>query len=288
MRAGEESSEQLSLAKDRFREASLAHERGAHAEAARLFEEANRLAPRAQALFNAGVAWQAADEPARAANAFEYALMQGGLEEPNQSQAHERLNVLKRALAYLSVPEPLAGQVSVGHLERASIPVRTHLLPGTYLVRIQYPDGASRSKKLDLAAGQTQTLMLPAQPTRVPTSAGKRPGVSDSSAKATPTLTPAPKAALEATPEESPRTSATATTWGWIGVGTGAVLTGTAIVLGLQFLDANQSWDDSGNRALDQQKRASKLRLWTNVAWAGAAVSGGAGVWLLASPRLEF
>ncbi|MDX2055643.1 MAG: hypothetical protein SFV15_24790 [Polyangiaceae bacterium] len=284
-----ESSEQLSLAKERFHEAAEAHERGAHAEAARLFEEAYRLAPRAQALFNAAVAWQEANEPERAANNFETALAVGGLEEPNLDQARSRLEVLKRTLGYLLVPEPVGGQLSVGHLERVSIPVRTHLGAGTYLVRIVYPNGATLSKQIKLAAGEAQTLNLPstspttnaeASPTNAP--APSPQPTSHNAQKA------APMAAFTAPRPEQPRTDSNRQFWGWFGVGTGAVLAGGAVVLGVKFLQANQAWDDSGNRDKGKESQAHSLRLFTNLAWAGAAASTGTGLLLLSSPKFEF
>src|SRR5688572_1532019 len=98
--------DQKTLARERFAEASAAHARGDFREAARLFEEAHRLAPAAGAKFNAGIAWDQAGDLPRAADDYEIALEMGGLDRQDAAQASSRLSALKQQLAVLRVEEP--------------------------------------------------------------------------------------------------------------------------------------------------------------------------------------
>src|SRR5687767_1017650 len=98
--------DQKTLARERFAEASAAHARGDFREAARLFEEAHRLAPAAGAKFNAGIAWDQAGDLPRAADDYEIALEMGGLDQQDAAQASSRLSALKQQLGALSIEGP--------------------------------------------------------------------------------------------------------------------------------------------------------------------------------------
>jgi hypothetical protein len=197
----------------------------------------------------------------------------GGLQEDEATEARERLGALKRELGYLSVDEPVGGVVSVAQAERVTVPVRLHVMPGTYHVRVE---SGARSAEEDVRVGAGEVvnvrLQLGAPPTTVVTPATKPPA----------TPPPSPKV------HSAPRRSNATTVWGWIGIGGGVALSGLAIFLGVRALDEKKTFDDSGHTNVNAHDSAASLRTWSNVAWGGAAASGGAGLYLLfLTPPIE-
>ncbi len=273
---------QITLAKERFQQATLAHARGAPSEAAQLFEEAGKLAPRAQAFFNAGISREASGESGRAADDFERALALGGLDEAETEAAQTRLKLLKQALAYLIVDEPAGGKISVGSGESVDIPARLHLSPGLALVRIEGPDGKLYSRQLQLSAGESETLRIEIDDPPARSVVLKRPAPPAISGSQHSTQAAPRRSQVSGTPSD-PRA-----TWGIVSLGSSAVLAGAAVLLGTQFTSANQAWDDSGWRDRSQERQARSLRLWTNVAWAGALAAGSAGTYFLVAPMVKF
>jgi len=98
---------------------------------------------------------------------------------------------------------------------------------------------------------------------------------------------PAPPPFTE--PPASPNESSATATVGWVSLATGVALSGTAIFLGTRFLAAKSDYEDREPSSRSARERAATLRTWTNVAWGGAALTGGVGLaLLLASPTIEF
>jgi tetratricopeptide (TPR) repeat protein len=262
-------------ARDRFLEAKAAHERGEFEKAARLFEEAYRISPQAAVKFNAGISWDRGGDHGRAADAYEAALDMGGLQEQEAVEARERLGALKRELGYLSVDEPVGGVVSVAHVERATVPVRLHVMPGSYPVRVE---NGGRSVEQDVRVGAGEVVNVRLQFGEPPPAAAAVPATKP--AAAPPATTPGERPA--------PHRSSAPTVWGWIGIGGGVALSGLAIFLGVQALDEKKTFDDSHHTDVGAHDRAAALRTWSNVAWGGAAVSGGTGLYLLfLTPPIE-
>jgi tetratricopeptide (TPR) repeat protein len=260
-------------ARDKFLEASAAHERGEFEKAARLFEEAYRISPRGAVKFNAGISWDQAGDHVRAADAYEAALDMGGLEEQQAGEARERLGALKRELGYISVDEPVGAVVSVAQVERATVPVRLHVMPGSYHVLVE-DGGRTAEQDVRVGAGEVVNVRL-----RLP---GPPPVAS---APATKTVVPLPPPRTE---HPAPHASSARTVWGWIGVGGGVALSGLAIFLGVRALEEKHAFEASGLHDAAAHDRAASLRTWTNVAWGGAAVSGGTGLYLLlVTPPIE-
>src|ERR1041384_7663207 len=149
---------QTGAAREKFRQATEAHERGDYRGAAEVFEEAHRLAPAAGAKFNAGIAWDEAAEPAHAADDYETALEMGGLTEDEAKQAEERLLALRKILGYLSLDEPAGAAVSVEGT-KALVPFRIHLTPGAH--RIDGTRGtATKSFEVEIRAGEVKHVTL--------------------------------------------------------------------------------------------------------------------------------
>ena len=274
--AGEEAAgDPRAQARLKFLEARAAHERGEFEEAAALFEEAHRIAPNASVKFNAGIAWDRAGRLARAADAYETALQLGGLEESQATEASTRLAALKQVLGTVRIEEPVGAVVSVAHVDRATIPVRLHVEPGTYKLHIEGDESRSTDHELRVGAGEVATVRvtLPeAKPVR-----------------SAPPPRPRPAPAKPPPVRDQPPPSNAQATWGWVALGGAVVLSGAAIFLGINALDARDEFENSGNIDRDAHDRAASLRTWTNVAWGGALVTGGLGLFLvLSSPEVEF
>jgi hypothetical protein len=264
--------EPQSAARERFRQATEAHEKGDYRAAAELFEEAHRLSPAAGAKFNAGIAWDQAGEPSRAADDYETALEMGGLTEDEAKQAEERLGALRKTLGYLSIDEPVGATVSVEGMT-ALVPVRVHLSPGEH--QVSGTRGTTmKTFQFEIRAGEVKhvTLDFPSEARPAPP-----PKVSQ---------VPVPNV-IEERPQAKP--SHAMRTWGFVALGAGVVFSGVAAILGAQTLKARDAWDASGHHDLSKHDDAVELRTFTNVAWGGALVAGATGaVLLLSSPTIEF
>jgi hypothetical protein len=261
-------------ARDKFRQATEAHERGDFRGAAELFEEAHRLAPAAGAKFNAGIAWDESGNASRAADDYETALEMGGLTEDEAKQAEERLGALRKVLGYLSVDEPAGANAEIEGT-KALVPFRIHLSPGSHRI-VGTRGTATTTFEVDIHAGEVKHVVLdlplkPEPPQR--------------------TMTPPPLQPDDnrLAKEKPQTTSSAATTWGWVALGAGAVFSGVAVVLGSQTLKARDEWDASGHHDLAKHDDAVRLRTFTNVAWGGAIVAGATGtVLLLMAPTVRF
>jgi len=262
---------QTTAAREKFREATLAHERGEYRAAAELFEEAHRLLPAAGAKFNAGIAWDESGEPSRAADDYETALEMGGLTEDEAKQAEERLLALRKTLGYLSIDAPIGATVVVDET-KALVPVRIHLTPGEH--RIDGTRGATtKTFAVDVRAGEVKHISLD-----FPEDAKPAPPPSA-------VHTPVPNPSREHAPSTP---SSAAKTWGFVALGAGVVFSGAAIVLGVETLKARDAWDASGHTDLGKRDNAVTLRAATNVAWGGAIIAGVTGTVLLLSPVVRF
>src|SRR5262245_59201878 len=81
-----------------FKAGMAAHSRHEYRAAALAFEEAFRRAPRGPTIYNAGIMWEAAKEPARAADDYARAVAQGGLDGDQAATAAARLRELEASL----------------------------------------------------------------------------------------------------------------------------------------------------------------------------------------------
>lgn len=249
-----------------FRAGSAAYERGDYKAAARAFEEANRQAPAAAAEYNAGLAWQAAGDKLRAAGAYEHALSVGGLADAQARDARRRLGALDAALGHLHVVAPDGARIAVDRAACGTAPIDdVRVQPGRHLVTMQI-GSRHEERTVDAVSGAAtqvrfQLAVAPESPSP-PAASASRP--------------PSP-----ATAEQPTTTGSSRRTWGWVGVGGGVVLAGGAVALGLGALHARDQFDKSGHTDAGAHDRAANLRLWTNVAWVGAAVVGGTGIVLL-------
>lgn len=267
-----QSTNSTELARQRFREAGEAYKEGRYAAAASLFEAADRLAPHPSTRYNAATAWEEAGEAARAATGYTAALASETLDESRRKIAEERLAGLEQGLGRIRVERPLGAFVTVDHVQRVPVPTTFYLLPGSYELSVDY-QGATSVTPLTVAAGGQQEVKLDFPEPEAPTTPALPPEVMQ------PVPPPLPPA----------DTGLSQKTWGWVGLGAGAVLGGAAIVFGLRALAAKDRFEASGNMNADARGEASDLRLATNVLWGGATLAGVTGlVLVLTAPTVEF
>jgi len=251
-----------------FRSASAAFERKEYRAAAIGFEEAHRRRPHAATMANAALAWEAAGEPARAADAFAISLAEPGLSSVQAAEERGKLDALEKQLGNVVVSGPAGATVTLLHVQRGALPRSIHVPPGQHDVAIEYADGAHATRTVRVAAGERQAVHVDAPPPVAPP--------------------PPVVSAHPSTPPTRPDVSdgSVMRGAGWVGIGAGAVAFGVGVFLGVRALDARDGWEASKRTDLELYDRADSLRTWTNVVWIGAAVLGATGVVLLvAAPR---
>jgi hypothetical protein len=230
-----------------FRKGEWAFRHGDPLGAASAFDKAHQLVPHGATVYNAALAWEAAGQPQRAAQALDEALQRGGLSAVQEHDARTRLLKLTPTLGQVVLDAPAGSTITMGHVRRAQPPVKVFLTPGTYAIQAVLDDGTEIERSMDVVIGQ-QHLDL---------HAGRAPAVVEEA--------------------EAP----TSRTLGWVAVGGAGVMSGVAIYLGLEALEARDTFNDSGHTDAEAHDRAASLRLWTNVAWAVAGASAATGVVLL-------
>ncbi len=243
------------VANDRLEEASSWFRKGEwsfrHGDphgAAEAFAKAHQLVPHGATVYNEALAWEAAGQPQRAAQALDEALQRGGLSAVQEHDARTRLLKLTPTLGQVVLDAPAGSTITMGHVRGAQPPVKVFLTPGTYAIRAVLDDGTTIERSMNVAIGQ-QHLDLHADRTS--------PAI------------------------EVERGAPAGRTLGWVAVGGAGAMSGVAIYLGLEALEARDTFNDSGHTDADAHDRAASLRLWTNVAWAVAGASAATGVVLL-------
>jgi hypothetical protein len=241
------------------------------ANAAKQFEKAFAESPRGAAAYNAGLAWEAGGEPARAADAYAAALARADLAGAQLTDAQTRLKNLDKTLGRVEVSGPPGATVSLGHLERAALPAAVRLSPGTWPAKITFADGTTTTKAVNVTASGTTSLV-------VERAASPPPPVAPAPAPAPAPVPPAPPP--RETSAESGGSSPLRVA-GFSAIGVGAVLGGAAIVTGVKALSARDEFDASGHTSRDAHDRADSLRTTTNVLLVAAGVLAAGGLVLV-------
>lgn len=261
-----ESAQAKPKASEAFDEGLRLFKHGAYAAAAKSFYAAHRAKPHPFALYNAGLAWELAGEPARAATAYAWAL-ELDLEDKARRDAKKRLDRLA----------PLLGRVEVavpdGSILRASpfVVHRTSVVfyfePGERRIEVEFPDGSTKTRTITAAAGETEVVLFEQ--------------AHDASKAQTPERPPRRPPKRE---RPAPEDHSEERTLGWIALGAAGVAAGVAVVLGLEALSARDDYNASNHRDKKARDRADSYKLWTNVAWGTSAALGvTGGVFLLIS-----
>jgi hypothetical protein len=238
-----------------FRAGSAAYAQHEYRAAAAAFEQAYALVPRSLAILDAGLAWEAAEEKERAADAYDKALAGRELERGAEVDARARLERLERVLGRVEVRGPADATVSLEQVVDAPLPLRMHVRPGFHEARVRFADGTSTSHSFDVSAGATAQVSV-----RI-------------------TQGPAPARSVRPLPTSS--SSNASRTVGWILVGSSALVAGAAVVLGLRTLSTVDTFNASGHHDAHARDTALTLRTLTNVALATSAIVGVAGTTLV-------
>jgi hypothetical protein len=143
-----------------FRTASEAYARHDFREAALQFESAYRTAPRGAAIYNAGLAWEAAGDFARAANDYTTLLGDGSAVPEQRADATSRLRTLEGRVARLVVNGPADARASLDDGAEEGLPLGVHLAPGHHTLNVTYASGATESVAVDAAPGAEQVVQL--------------------------------------------------------------------------------------------------------------------------------
>ncbi|MEM6789634.1 MAG: hypothetical protein AAF928_03790 [Myxococcota bacterium] len=229
-------------------------DRGAFRAAARCFEFAHEAEPSGPVLFNAAKSWTAADEPARAADAYARALTTGGLEPAYQKIAREQLAAAGKALMVVDAVRPRGRRLRVAHVD-GDVPTTFHLEPGAHDVVITCP-GEDLTLSLTARAGDKERLDLPCP---------------DAAA-------PSPSPPPRRPPPDDDGVSALGVT-GWTLLAVGGAGGAVALGLGIATVDARDEFRET--RDEDVRARGEDLRLGTNISAFGGLALGLLGAGLL-------
>jgi hypothetical protein len=229
-------------------EAREAFKKGDFEAAARAFAEAFRFEPAAATKYNEAFAWNRAEQPAAAADAYEAALELGTLEPKLERASEDRLAQLKAKLGVVVVRAPLGASVSVEHADERPIPARIHLAPGTHQLELRHADGSIVKEEVSIVAGKTQELSFP-EPQSEP-------------ARRTVRAEPTPEAAEPARPQEDDHLLRIA---GGVLIGAGAAALIAMGVTGALTLDKVSDYDEGLHTDADLREEAVTLKTTTNV-----------------------
>jgi hypothetical protein len=252
-------------ARRQFDEGTAAFRERRFVEAALHFEAAAAQRPHAVTLFTAALAWEQANEPARACDDFARALDVPGLSAQQATTARDRLAALEKSLGTLLVTAPDGWRVQLEGLSEIAAPARLHGAPGVHKLLVRAPGRPIARHDVTLDVGEFTRLELDeTQPEATPEAAAVPPGVAP----------PEPHLARRL-PFQTPLGFAV------IGVGTASLVAG--IVLGLQALDARDAYDAGPTHAT--YDHAQSLQTWSTVAFATGAVCVAGGVALVLLSR---
>lgn len=255
-------------ARVQYQQGTQAFQQKRYNEAALHFEAAASYRTSSVALYTAGLSWDLASRPERAADAYTRALDVGGLDPKQTGLAKDRVAQLEKTLGTVAVTAPEGWHVQLDTFTEVPTPARLHGSQGIHGLSVRAPGKPIERRDVTLDAGKVLTLELKDEPKVV--------------AKAD--VEPAPPPVVEPPPTPPPRESFWITRRvvgvGVAGVGVAAL--GSAIVLGLNANDAKTAYDAAPTR--ESFDHASSLQTWTNVALISGALLVAGGVALVVWP----
>jgi hypothetical protein len=246
-------------------------------EAAGLYESAGFLGRSASPHISAGVAWEQADRPERAADAYARALAI----EPNgadAARAKDRLDALEKGLGTAQITAPAGWTVQLDGAAESLAPARLHGIQGVHTLVASSRERQVTRKDVRLEVGKVLTVALKDEaPAPTPTAAAPE-------AKAAPAAAPvaaAPTAPTErvVTVERPPNVRRLL---GFGVAGLGLATLGAAAVLGIETVDARNAFNANPSQHGYDHEQA--LQTWTNVAIVAGAVLTVGGVVLIVWP----
>ena len=245
------------FAEERFRDAALN------------FEAASRLKPHAVALYTAAQAWEAASEPARAADAYSLALSTPKLSESQATRARERLKELQSGLGTVVVVSSGEARVQMDDHNEVPVPARLHGQGGEHVLLILRADGSVERRKVILKVGETLEIDADPQPegAEEPTEPG---GVT--------TMAEPRKRPVKV---EADTASAPPNLWktvGFVTAGAGVAALGGAALLGISAKDAEDTYKSSPTRDTLDHARGIESKTNLMLVIGGVLTAGGVGL----------
>ncbi len=242
-----------------------------YAEAALHFEAAAANKPHAVTLFTAGLAWDQASRPERAADAFSRCMEVPGLDAKQLQTAKDRLAQLEKSLGTLVVSAPEGTRVQLGNLTEVRTPARVHAAPGTHTLTIRFEGKPIERRDVSLENAQVQKLSLEvAVPKEVPKEVEPEP----------PPPPPPPPPKVEAKPVLDLRKAGG---FGLVGLGAASFISG--VILGLQANGAQEAYSKAPTR--ESFDHANSLATWCTVSLVFSGLFVGGGVALILWPEPE-
>jgi hypothetical protein len=250
-----------------FREGSAAFERHDFVAGARSFEASFRAIPRASAIYNAALCWDAAGVRARAADAYATALAKTDLHGAEAEKAAGRLRELEEALGVVEVTAPEGAHVLVEDVNGPP-PLRVHVPPGRHEISVDLPTGQRQTYEVRVRAGEHAAVAASAPQSA---SAAARTGTAASGASA---------AEISASGRTG-TASGSDRVWGWGLLGGGVAFAAAAVVLGAETMSSLSAFNASGDHDSVSHDRAVTLRTLTDISCGLAAALAGGGALLI-------
>ena len=261
-------------ARQQYQQGTQAFQQKRYQEAALHFEAAASFRTSSVALYTAGLAWDLASKPERAADAYGRALEVGGLDPKQTGLAKDRVAQLETTLGTVAIAAPDGYRVQLDTFTEVPTPARLHAGAGVHGLSVRAPGKPIERRDVTLQAGKVVNLELKEEPK-------VQPKVEVEPVKPPPVIAPPPPPP----PRMHFWTTRRVAGVGVAGVGVAAL--GATIVLGLEANSAKTAYDAGPTR--ESFDHASSLQTWTNVALVSSVVlvAGGAVLVLWPDPDGE-
>ncbi len=246
------------------------------AEAAMHFEAAAAFRPHAVTLYTAALAWDNAERPERAADAYGRSLEIPGMDAKQTTNAKERLASLEKTLGTLQLKVPQGWKVQLDTLTEVSGPSRLHASPGVHTLTVRPTGLPVERREVTLEAGQTTNLEISEESLAAARKAAEPPPPPKVEPPSPP---PPPPPKVEPPPPAFPQKPI-----GFVLAGTGGALFISGILLGTQALSAGDAYNAAPTR--EGFDHASGLQTWTTVAFVTGTLFAAGGVALVLLPPI--
>ncbi len=255
-------------ARTQYNQGQQAYKAKRYVEAALHFEAAAALRPHPAPLYTAGLAWDFAAKPERAADAYARCLSLEGLDPKQAVLAKERIEKLEKMLGTLAVTAPAGWKVQIDSNTETGVPARLHAAAGVHSLTYKIPGKGIEKQDVSLEVGKVTELEL-----------------KEKVESAEPVVKPD-----EPPPPPPPPPPPVAPKGFWtlrksIGVGVaglGVAAAGAGAIFGVQALSARDAYDAGPTRA--SFDHASAMQTWTNVMLIAGGVLVAGGVALVVWP----
>ena len=256
-------------ARSQYQQGTQSFQAKKYEEAALHFEAAASFRSNAVALYTAALAWDLANKPDRAADAYGRSLTVGGLDPKQTTLAKDRVGQLEKMLGTATVTAPDGWRVQLDTFTEVATPARLHGTAGVHSLSVRAAGKSIERRDVTLDAGKVSTFELKDTP-KVEPKVEKPPP-------------PPPPPPLPPRLQESFWTTRRAVGVGVAGVGFMSVLSG--VILGLEANSARDAYNAAPTQA--SFDHAGSLQTWTNITFIAGGVLLAGGVALVVIPEKD-